>query len=228
MRQHQPSPSHPKVAKHSQKSHGGNLVRRFSATALFGFLFLVAPTSLFAQKMQVFVGDAFFLPPVSVQAQPSYCPVLGTCDVPATTITDRRRLNGWEASVSRQFSPSLTLKVDASGDYGLATSGFPVNGRARQYLLLAGPEFSGHSRIAPFVHVLGGATKQSVSASGNNFLTTFPDEEWGFAAAAGGGMDAKITPRFSIRIIQADYVITHLGGSIQSQPRISIGFLLRF
>lgn len=203
-------------------------MRGFFAAMLLGVLFFVAPSSLLAQKMQVFVGDAFFLPPVSVVAQPSYCPVLGTCDVPASTITDRRRLNGWEASVSRQFSPSLALRVDASGDYGLATSGFPVNGRTRQYLVLAGPEFSGHSRIAPFVHVLAGATKQSVTASGNNFLVTFPDERWGFAAAAGGGFDIKVTPRFSIRLVQADYVITHLGGSIQSQPRISIGFLFRF
>lgn len=203
-------------------------MRRFSAATLFGLFFFAAPSSLFAQKMQVFVGDAFFVPPVSVEAQPSYCPVLGSCGVPATTITDRKRLNGWEASISRQFGPSLALRVDASGDYGLATSGFPVNGRTRQYLLLAGPEFSGHSRLAPFVHVLAGATKQSVTSSGNNFLITFPDERWGFAAAAGGGFDAKITPRFSIRIIQADYVITRLGGSIQSQPRISIGFLFRF
>lgn len=203
-------------------------MRRFSAATFFGLLLFAAPTSLFAQKMQVFVGDAFFVPPVSVQAQPSYCPVLGTCDVPATTITDRKRLNGWEASLSRQFSPSLALRVDASGDYGLATSGFPVNGRTRQYLLLAGPEFSWHSRISPFVHALAGATKQSVTASGNSFLITFPDEQWGFAAAVGGGFDARITPRFSIRIVQGDYVITHLGGSIQSQPRISIGFLFRF
>ncbi len=203
-------------------------MRRLPAAALVGFLFFIFPASLLAQKMQIFVGDAFFLPPVSVVAQPSYCPVLGTCDVPATRITDRKRLNGWEASVSRQFGPSLTLRVDASGDYGLATSGFPVNGRARQYLLLAGPELSGHSRIAPYVHVLAGATKQSVTASGNNFLLTFPDEKWGFAAAAGGGFDAKISPRFSIRLIQADYVITRVGGSIQSQPRFSIGFLFRF
>lgn len=203
-------------------------MRRFCAATFFGLLFFTAPTSLFAQKMQAFVGDAFLLPPVSVEAQPSYCPVLGSCDVPASTLSDRRRLNGWEASVSRQFGPSLALRVDASGDYGLAASGFPVNGRTRQYLLLAGPEFLGHSRIAPFVHALAGATRQSVTASGNNFLITFPDEKWGFAAAAGGGFDAKITPRFSIRIIQADYVITRLGGSIQSQPRISIGFLFRF
>lgn len=203
-------------------------MRRFSATALFGLLFFMAPASLLAQNMQVFVGDAFLLPPVSVQAQPSYCPVLGTCNVPATTITDRKRLNGWEASVSRQFGSSFALRVDASGDYGLATSGFPVNGRTRQYLLLAGPEFSGHSRFAPFVHALGGATKQSVTASGNNFLTTFPDEKWGFAAAAGGGFDVRVTPRFSIRLVQADYVITRVGGSIQSQPRVSIGFLFRF
>jgi len=204
-------------------------VQRSIATAVCGFVsLLLTPTSLFAQRVEVFVGDAFMVPPVSVVAQPSYCPVLGTCTVPATTLTNRERLNGWEISASHRMTSSFAFAVDASGDYGLATSGFPVNGRTRQYLFLGGPQFSGHSHIAPFVHALAGATKQSVSASGNNFFVTFPDEKWGFAAAVGGGVNAHISPNFSIRLIQADYVITHLGGSIQSQPRLSIGFVIRF
>lgn len=204
-------------------------MRRLIAAAFFGLILLVlGPSSLFAQKTEVFVGDAFMVPPVSVAAQPAYCPVLGTCSVPATTLTNRERLNGWEVTGVRSFGSHLALAVDASGDYGLATSGFPVNGRTRQYLLLAGPQLSGHSKIAPFVHALAGATYQSVSRSGNNFLVTFPASNWAFAAAVGGGFDAKISPRFSFRLIQADYVLTRFGGSFQSQPRISIGLLFRF
>lgn len=204
-------------------------MQRLIVAAVCGLVcLLLAPSSLFAQKVEVFVGDAFMVPPVSVTSQPSYCPVLGTCNVPATTLTNRERLNGWEISASHQMTSSFAFTVDASGDYGLATSGFPVNGRARQYLLLGGPQFSGHSHIAPFVHALAGATRQSATASGNNFFVTFPRESWGFAAAVGGGFNANISPNFSIRLIQADYVITRLGSSIQSQPRLSIGFVFRF
>jgi hypothetical protein len=204
-------------------------VQRSIVAAVCAFLCLLfAPSSLFAQKVEVFVGDAFLVPPVSVTSQPSYCPVLGTCNVPPTTLTNRMRLNGWEISASHHLTGPIALAVDASGDYGLATSGFPVNGRARQYLLLGGPQISGHSHLAPFVHALAGATRQSATASGNNFLLTFPSGSWGFAAAVGGGFNANVSPSFSIRLIQADYVITRLGSSIQSQPRLSIGFVFRF
>lgn len=204
-------------------------MQRSIVAAVCGFICLLfAPTSLLAQKVEIFVGDAFMVPPVSVASQPSYCPVLGTCSVPATTLTNRERLNGWEISASHHMTSSFSFTVDASGDYGLATSGFPVNGRTRQYLFLGGPQFSGHSHIAPFVHALAGATRQSATASGNNFFVTFPNERWGFAAAVGGGFNANISPSFSFRLIQADYVITRLGGSIQSQPRLSIGFVVRF
>jgi hypothetical protein len=148
--------------------------------------------------------------------------------MPTTTMTNRERLNGWELSATHHMTSSFAFTVDASGDYGLATSGFPINGRARQYLFLGGPQFSWHSHIAPFVHALAGATRQSATASGNNFFVTFPQEQWGFAAAAGGGFNANISPNFSIRLIQADYVVTRLGSSMQSQPRLSIGFVFRF
>ena len=208
------------------------MVRR-SAAAVFAvfllvLLFTITPSAVCAQKIELFVGDSFLAPAVGVTAQPAYCPVLGTCSAPATTITNRQRLNGWEISATHRFTSSLSITADASGHYGLATSGFPVNGRARQYLLMGGPQLSGHSRIAPFVHVLAGATRQSATASGNTFLTTFPSGEWGFAAAAGGGFDVKISSDFSFRLIQADYVLTHLGGNFQGAPRIAMGFSFRF
>jgi len=203
-------------------------VKRLSLALFATLCFALMPSSLFAQKVELFVGDAFMATPVSVAEQPSYCPVEGTCSVPATTFTNRERLNGWEISATHRFTSSLALTVDGSGDYGLATSDFPVNGRARQYLLLAGPQFSRHGRFSPFVHALAGATYQSATASGNNFFVTFPDSQWGFAAAVGGGIDADLSPNFSFRILQADYVVTRLGDSFQSQPRISIGFIFRF
>jgi hypothetical protein len=213
-------------------SLGGNLVQR-PAERLIAIVFCLvcfamAPSSLFAQKVELFVGDSYTFSPVSVNEQVVYCPVEGSCSVPGTIYTNREGLNGWEISATHHFSPSLALTADASAGYGLATSGFPTNGRARQYAFLGGPQYSGQGRISPFVHVLFGAAHQSASASGNSFFVTFPDSRWGFAAEIGAGVDAKITPSFSFRLVQADYMLTRLGGSTQSQPRLSAGFVFRF
>lgn len=205
-------------------------MQRLTAAFFVILALVVAPSSLFAQdKFDVFVGDAYLIPPVSVQAQVVNCPVQNQCSTPAITMTNRERLNGVELAVSHHFTPSLSLTADASADYGLATSGFPRNGRARQYTFLGGAQWSApHPHFAPFVHVLAGAARQSATNSGNEFFLTFPDQKWGFAGAAGAGIDWKITPNFTFRIVQADYLVTHFGGSFQSQPRASIGFIFSF
>lgn len=200
-----------------------------SIAAFLGFIFFVLlPSSLFAQKAEVFVGVSYIFPPVSVNQQVSYCPVEGTCSVPGTIYTNREGLKGFEASVTHQFTKSLGLTADAGGNYGLATSGFPRNARVRQYAILGGPQFSRGGRFSPFVHALFGAAQQSTTASGNSFFVTFPDSRWAFAGALGGGINARITPNFSIRLVQADYVLTRFGGGTQSQPRLSAGFIYRF
>lgn len=200
--------------------------------AFFAILALaLIPSSLFAQdKVDVFVGDSYLIPPVSVFTQAVQCPVENQCSTPGFTLTNRERLNGFELSASHHFTPSLSLTADFSSDYGLATSGFPRNGRARQYTYLGGVQWSPNrkSHFVPFVHALAGASRQSATNSGNSFFVTFPDAKWGFAAAAGAGIDWKITPNFTFRIAQADYLITHFSGTFQSQPRLSIGFIFSF
>jgi hypothetical protein len=222
------------------------LVQRLTALFL-GLIFLaLAPPNLLAQgqskgsttpppkaksgKIEGFFGASFAFPPVSVVQQVVYCPVQGSCSVPATIDRNRGPLLGWEGSAAHHFGDSFALSADVTGNYGLGTSGFPHNAHVHQYTFLAGPQFYLHPRrhLDPFVHVLFGATHQSVSASGNSFFITFPSENWGVAAAAGGGIDAKIGSSVSFRLIQADYVMTHLGGNFQSQPRVSAGLVIRF
>jgi opacity protein-like surface antigen len=200
------------------------LIAAFLGLIFFGLL----STSVFAQKLEVFVGGSDVFSPVSVKEQVSYCPVLGTCSVPGTIYTNREGLLGFEVSATHHFTSRLALTADAGGNYGLATSGFQRNARVRQHTIMGGPQFSGSGRVSPFVHVLVGAAHQSTTASGNNFFVTFPGSEWGLAAAVGGGINAKITPNFTFRIIQADYMVTQLGGRTQSQPRLSAGFVFHF
>lgn len=191
--------------------------------------FALIPSSLFAQeKVQVYLGGSYMLPPVSVHEQVSYCPVEGTCTVPGTIYINREGLKGWEFSYFRHFTPSLSLVVDATGNYGLGTSGFPRNARVRQHTFLGGVQYERQGHFSPFVHALFGATYQQTTASGNAFFVTFPANQWGFAAAAGGGVDLKLTQNFSLRVIQGDYLVTRLANTIQSQPRVSAGLIFRY
>jgi hypothetical protein len=181
------------------------------------------------EKVQVLVGFAYENLPISVNEQVVYCPVLGQCSVPGTVFTNREGLKGWEGAVSHHFSPGFSLVADATGVYGNATTGFPTEAKAHQFTFLGGPEFSRpHKRVTPYVHLLAGAAHQTASHSGNTFFVTFPDTYWGFAGAAGGGFDVKVSTRFSFRLLQADYLLTRLNNHIQSQPRISAGIIVRF
>jgi hypothetical protein len=176
------------------------------------------------------MGVSFGFPPISVVQQVVYCPVQGSCAVPATIDRNRNALLGWEGTAARHFTNSFAIAVDVTGNYGLGTSGFPHNAHVHQYTYLAGPQFYLNPRhhLQPFVHVFGGATHQSVSESGNSFFITFPQENWGVAAAAGGGIDVKIGSTVSFRLIQADYVMTHFNNDFQSAPRASAGLVIRF
>ena len=52
--------------------------------------------------------------------------------------------------------------------------------------------------------------------------------ETSFGMAAGGGVDAKITNNFSIRMIQAEYVRTQFGTDPEHQFRLATGALFSF
>ena len=46
-----------------------------------------------------------------------------------------------------------------------------------------------------------------------------------FAMTLGGGMDYKYNDRFSLRVIQVEYLYTHLGGTTQNNTRIEAGLV---
>jgi opacity protein-like surface antigen len=201
------------------------LIAAFVGIVLFGLV----PSSAFGQKVEVYVGGSYVFSPVSANEQVSYCPVLGTCTVPGTVYTNREGLRGVEIGATHHLTSSLAFTAHVTGNYGLATSGFPDNARARQYSFLGGPQFSApHKHFTPFMQGLFGAVHQSTSQTNNNYFIIFPHSDWSFGVAVGGGIDAKITPNFSFRLIQADDMITHLGNRTQNQPRLSAGILFRF
>jgi outer membrane immunogenic protein len=111
--------------------------------------------------------------------------------------------------------------VTSAGD-SLTLSTFMAGARYR-------PHF-GHSRFQPFGQVLIGLAHASGSlAEGQNPASA--NAGAAFAGQAGGGVDLHASRRFSIRLVEADYLATEFdngGNDHQNNVRITTGVVIHF
>jgi opacity protein-like surface antigen len=131
-----------------------------------------------------------------------------------------QNFNGWNGSLA--FNPSRWIGVvaDFSGHYS--------SDSLSNYSFLVGPRFTyrTQSRITPFAHALAGVAREgegTVSLNGPGGRTY----RTGIAYALGGGIDAAITERIAVRVIQLDY-FDQDAMFYRNGPRISTGFVFRF
>jgi hypothetical protein len=118
---------------------------------------------------------------------------------------------GWNAAVTGNFKHVLGITGDFSGAYpsGLDFHSYTV-----------GPVVTARLPVVqPFVHALfGGAT-----LSGGGTSTT------DFAMLLGGGLDIGFRKGIGFRLIQADWLSTRFGGSVNNKNgRFSTGIVLKF
>ncbi len=136
-------------------------------------------------------------------------------------------LNGGSVSIAEpirsghvSFAFDTTIAHGAAGPYGLTLSTFTAGVRYRPL-----PQ----GRWNPFSEVLVGASHASGAlASGTAPAATNPALV--FASTLGGGLDRRLSSRWSLRLIQADYLITTFtngGNNHQNIARISSGFTFR-
>jgi hypothetical protein len=129
-------------------------------------------------------------------------------------------LNGWSAEAQYNASPWLGIAADFGGRYGSpisASGGRTLAGLPKEtsYSFMAGPVISYRtkSRLTPFVHALFGWNRTSLDASTitgsvSSPITVAATSYDDFAAALGGGVDYRITHRFSARLGQVDWYHT--------------------
>lgn len=88
----------------------------------------------------------------------------------------------------------------------------------------------GHSRIQPFGQALvGGAHASGSLASPPN--PAYANAGLAFAANVGGGLDLRVSRRFSWRLFEADYLATTFQNGVndhQNNVRLSSGLVIRF
>lgn len=187
------------------------------AGATFALLALILFNSLaFAQevpKIQVFGGysllheDKGGLTDLKVD--------LGLAD-PYSQFAVRNNFNGWNAEAQYNLSKWVGIAVDADGYSGspfipsIPVSGLPSKSR---YAVLAGPVISYRTKspVTVFGHALFGWDRSHLDASAPHgpepsVSTSYDD----FVMALGGGLDYKVSHRFSIRPVQLDWYRSYL------------------
>ena len=161
---------------------------------------LVVPVSAWAQdvpKVQLFGGYSNMWANANTSNN--------NFDMNGVTVSAQENLNSWFGGV-----------LDFSTHFG-TENGFHTNAQTISY----GPVFSyrKHNGIVPFAHVMLGAER-----GGSNYLN-ISRPETRFVALAGGGIDIKIRPTVSLRVIQVDYVMSKFSNARQDNLRISAGFV---
>ena len=135
--------------------------------------------------------------------------------------------SGGSATAAWNVRPWLGLVGDF-GAYQFADQPAGVDGRMFTYAF--GPRFSTrseHGTLRPFAQFLAGGASLTGNLNGQHA------SENGFALIAGVGVDARVQPHFSIRILEADYLMTRFDRTnntpgFQNDLRVSTGIVFRF
>lgn len=138
-------------------------------------------------------------------------------DTPSLGYADYSNLQGWNAQGAYNLTQHWSFALDLSGHYGSHLHVF-------DYMI--GPQYSWRmekSRV--FVHGLFGKGQNTVDVP-NGTLNSI--KSVGRAVAAGAGFDWDFSSRFTIRVVQADFINTNTFGTSQNDIRVSTGVVFHF
>jgi outer membrane protein with beta-barrel domain len=154
-------------------------------------------------------------------------------------------LYGWNASVAGNLNNWFGLVADFGGHYdsnsststiilpGIPGSTFRLENNMNVHTFMVGPRFSYRKseRITPFGHILIGGMRRHIKSdfqSGSFGRNSFTDTQTTVAGAVGGGLDVNLGKSIALRVVQADFVLTHFFSTPQSNARVSVGLVFRF
>lgn len=136
----------------------------------------------------------------------------------------RDSLSGWQASATGYVLPNLGLVADFGGHYKsysvLGASSLDLS--SLEYVF--GPQVRFHAnRFSPFAHFLAGGLHQH--SHGGGFIDMSANS---VLLGVGGGLDVDVAKHVAIRILQFDWLPTHLQGAWQDDGiRLGFGVVLR-
>ena len=132
-------------------------------------------------------------------------------------------LNGVSLQATRFFDGNVGITADVTYETGSDVQQSGVN--VHRWTYLFGPTYAYRTSatLTPSLHVLFGADHERFSIS--NLVGE--DTSNAFATALGGGIDARVGDRISIRLGQLDYIYTHRSGS-SNNFRYTGGLVFKF
>jgi opacity protein-like surface antigen len=136
-------------------------------------------------------------------------------------------LHGGSASVAYNRNTWLSGVADFGGYNKGNVLGTGPSGTLSTYLFGPRVSYRRLRKITPFGQVLFGV------GHANSRVFGTAHSENALAMSAGGGVDYKLADHFSIRPVQADYLMTRFGVGTrgtrtQNNVRLSTGFVFRF
>jgi opacity protein-like surface antigen len=152
--------------------------------------------------------------------------------------------NGWDASATVNMNKWFGVEGDFSGNYKTQGVNVPLVGNLnfslRDYTYMFGPVVKArqNERFEPFVHALFGGNH--LTARGSLGPVNASVSANGYAMAVGGGVDAKVSDRLAVRLVQVDWVTLHFGdvsvpgvgtapgATTKKNVRIATGIVFRF
>jgi len=138
-------------------------------------------------------------------------------DTPTLGFADYSNLHGWNAAAAFNLTRSWSFALDLSGHYG---------SHLREFSYMIGPQYNWRREKSKFfVHGLFGKVQEVVDVP-NGTLNSI--KSVGRSLAGGGGFDWDYSSRFTIRVVQADFVSTNTFGTTQHDIRVSTGLIFHF
>ncbi|MGB8438266.1 MAG: hypothetical protein WCE26_02660 [Candidatus Acidiferrales bacterium] len=150
-------------------------------------------------------------------------------------LSNRLNVNGFNVHGEYRIFRWLSAAGEISGAYNISS----INGNTQMYTLMFGPELYplGHRhKITPFGHVLFGEGFSVYNLASQGGFAAVSHWDNGYMWMAGGGLDVPFKKRWTIRLIDANYEITHFAnvgtgsydGTSQGNYRVSVGVIYRF
>jgi hypothetical protein len=139
-------------------------------------------------------------------------------------------MDGGDGSIAYNFKDRISGVFDFAGYRTSRLTALLPNYHGNMYTFLAGPKYSfrNATRFTPFSQLLLGAAHTD---SG----TYLEPNQTEFAMTIGAGFDVRLNHRFSLRPLQADYLVTHFRENDQLAPkrwqnnvRLGVGFVMHF
>jgi len=198
-------------AKDNDTTGAGDAAKKVSMLLLVGTLCMLgsaAPARAQTKSNELSIGA------VLVRQDPHF----SRADFKYNQTTDQV---GADVSLTHYFGESA---FGVTADVGASVKGRSATD-ASLVTVAIGPTVKARNRkLEPFARVLIGGARLAA----RNQQLKFDKTNLGFALLAGGGVDWRVSNRFAVRVIQADFLGTRILGSTVKNARVGAGLVFSF